>query len=154
MTAAVPDKNPSQPNAKTVSISDSLILVTALLDQAPDSRLDADLATSIADQLRILHVGLRSHWTTIRLDAQDVDESVSPEFIDARKRLDAEYPRLLGMLDRLIRDSETICDRTLEDQEVFLLRGRELIAFARRHEAEEDSLFFLAVWRDTGGEAG
>jgi hypothetical protein len=44
-------------------------------------------------------------------------------------------------------------DRTLEDKEVFVLRGRELLAMLRRHEAEEDRLFYLAVWRDTGGES-
>ncbi len=41
----------------------------------------------------------------------------------------------------------------LEDKEVFVLRGRELLAMLRRHEAEEDRLFYLAVWRDTGGES-
>jgi hypothetical protein len=29
-----------------------------------------------------------------------------------------------------------------------------LIAVLRRHEAEEDRLFYLAFWHDTGGEAG
>jgi hypothetical protein len=56
------------------------------------------------------------------------------------------------MLDWLTRRVDAIADSTLEDKDVFLLRTRELIAVLRRHVAEEDRLFYLSVWRDTGGE--
>ena len=60
---------------------------------------------------------------------------------------------MIGMLDRLIRPVDSMADRPLEDKEVFLLRVRELISMIRRHCAEEDRLFYLAVWHDTGGES-
>ena len=44
--------------------------------------------------------------------------------------------------------------RALADaSDVFVLRVRELIAVVRRHDAEEDRLFTLAIWHDTGGES-
>ena len=60
---------------------------------------------------------------------------------------------MLGQLDRLIRTADSVVDRPVEDTDVFFLRMRELIATLRRHEAEEDRLVSLAVWRDTGGES-
>ena len=60
---------------------------------------------------------------------------------------------ILAKLDRLVRDVDSMADRTLEDKEVFFLRGLELIALLRRHEAEEDRIFYLSLWRDTGGES-
>ena len=80
-------------------------------------------------------------------------QKLSPELAEEVKRLREEHPIILGKLDRMIRLVDSMPDRTLEDKEVFFLRGNELIALLRRHEAEEDRLFHLAVWRDTGGES-
>ncbi len=60
---------------------------------------------------------------------------------------------MLGALDRLIRASESMAFHALEDQDVFFLRVREVIALIRRHEAEKDRLLDLAIWRETGGES-
>ena len=79
----------------------------------------------------------------------------SPESIGRREqaRLRTEHSTILGMLDRIIRSTDALGDQTVEDKDVFFLRVRELLATVRRHEAEEDRLFYLAVWRETGGES-
>jgi hypothetical protein len=78
----------------------------------------------------------------------------TPELTEEVERLQGEHQHILAQLDWLVRSSASIADRAVEDQEVLVLRLRELIAVLRRHEAEEDRVFFIATWRDTGGEGG
>ncbi len=138
------------PNETTMEL---LRRIDALLhDAIPDAPLDTLRAEALYDELKRLHAHVRSHqaadWIT-----PDAAAPLSPEFTDERKRLTDEHMTILGSLDRIIRAAETVADRSLEDNEVFVLRVRELVAIIRRHTAEEDRLFYLSTWRDIGGES-
>lgn len=136
------------------SIKASLGMLEEMLDHAVDHLFDAEYFDEIGRELRRLHARIRMHHAADYADsAADDSTLLPPELTGELKRLRAEHPVLLGHLDRLIRSVESMADRSLEDKEVFILRGRELIATLRRHEAEEDRLFYLAVWRETGGES-
>ncbi|RME38421.1 MAG: hypothetical protein D6788_07470 [Planctomycetota bacterium] len=154
MTATLPNADRSTPDRKNVSIRELLTRLEALFDQAADARFDAALTERIRTELQALHVALRRSRAARRIGGVTELQPLPPEYADERQRLDEEYPRFLGMVDRLVRASHTVCDQALEDHDVFMLRGRELIASLRRHEAEEDRLFFLSAWQDTGGESG
>ena len=113
---------------------------------------DAGLLEQLGEALRSLHARLRIHHATDFHVAGEV-EALAPQLGEDRKRLSAEHQTILGMLDRCIRCGESIADQPIEEQAVFFLRIQEVIAVIRRHEAEEDRLLYLAVWRDTGGES-
>ncbi len=136
------------------SVKESLRLLENLLDQAGDSMFDNEFFEEVEKELRLLHARLRSHHASDQLGINEGRLDARPELRDEAKRLQTEHPTIIGMLDRVIRAAESMADRTLEDKEVFILRGREIIAVLRRHEAEEDRLFYHAVWRETGGESG
>ncbi len=136
------------------SIKASLGMLEDMLDHAVEHLFDADYFEEMGRELRRLHARIRMHHAADFADsAADDSTLLPPELTGELKRLRAEHPVILGQLDRLIRSVESMADRSLEDKEVFILRGRELIATLRRHEAEEDRLFYLAVWRETGGES-
>ncbi|MFQ5592255.1 MAG: hypothetical protein ACE5HE_13920 [Phycisphaerae bacterium] len=136
------------------SIKASLSLLESMLDEAADHLFDADYFEEIGRELRRLHARIRMHHAADYVGASPDDpNALPPELSEELNRLRAEHPLFLGQLDRLVRSVDAMADRSLEDKEVFILRARELIAMLRRHEAEEDRLFYLAVWRDTGGES-
>lgn len=139
-----------QPND---SVKSSLTQIETLLDGAADRLFDAKYFLQLDEELRLLHARLRTYHSVDRFHEDDGKTGVAPELAEEVKRLREERPVIIGQLDRLIRCTESMVDRTLEDKDVFVLRGRELIARLRRHEAEEDRLFYLSVWHDTGGES-
>lgn len=120
----------------------------------PDRAGEEAYFDALREALRQLHARLRMwHAAGFRRESSDGAFASRPELIEPLARLERERPQILGDLDRLIRTSEYIADAPLEDRDVFVLRVREFIATLRRHKAEEDRLFFLAAWRDTGGES-
>ncbi|MFQ5494657.1 MAG: hypothetical protein ACE5EX_04685 [Phycisphaerae bacterium] len=129
----------------------SLAALETLFDRAAGDMLDSEIFEAIEAELRRLHARIRIHHSADQILANQ--DQFGPELAEELNRLRSEHPTIIGLLDRLIRLAESIPDRTLEDKEVFILRGREVIAFLRRHEAEEDRLFYLSVWRETGGES-
>lgn len=148
----------STPDAETPvhdnSITAMLPPIEAMLGTAVDRMHDAEYYEGLLDELKRLHVRLRVHHAADQMidDRSDVTDT-PPEFMREKDRLRAEHTAMLGTLDRAIRAGESMADRTVEDKEVFFARIRELIATTRRHEAEEDRLFHLSVWRETGGES-
>lgn len=153
MTTTAPNpQHPTRPRTDD-SIKASLGLLEVMLDHAADRMFDADFFEELGTELRRLHARMRIHHAAEYAGSAPTADLVPPELSEEWNRLRAEHPIFLGQLDRLIRSVDSMADRTLEDKEVFLLRGRELIAMLRRHEAEEDRLFYLAVWHETGGES-
>ena len=142
----------SSPDQTDDSIQASLDVLEDLFEQAAKSAFESAMSESLAVELRRLHARMRIHHAADELSPELKTAEVVPELSGELERLRNEHATILALLDRLIRGVDGIVEQTLEDKEVFLLRGRELIAFMRRHEAEEDRLFYLSVWRDTGGE--
>jgi len=152
MTATHPESE--RIRALQESMADSLERIEAELDRMSDCMFDRDYFDALGEQLGRLHARLRQHHAIESYHAGgDSIAQRSPEYADQIARLHAEHSTILGMLDRLIRQVESVVDHALEDKEVFAMRGRELIAVVRRHEVEEDRLFYLSLWRDTGGES-
>ena len=115
---------------------------------------DAEYYGRLGELLRRLHASMRAENAAKAINHPSAgSEAIRPEFAADLARLGNEHVSMLGMLDRLIRASETMADRSLEDREVFFLRVRELLAILRRHEAEEERVMFLSMWADTGGES-
>ena len=134
----------------------SIGVLEAMFEEVSNDTLDSDFVGPLGEEMRRLHAQIRAHHASGFIQFSqygDGDEGCPPEFSDDIARLGGEHLHFLGELDRLIRCAEFMADRSLEDKEVFVLRGRELLAMLRRHEAEEDRLFYLAMWRDTGGES-
>ena len=119
----------------------------------PEDIFEPDRLAALCDELRQLHARIRMHHAAGFLSGSGAMEALPPELADERCRLAAEYLPMLGQLDRILRTSDSILDRSVEDKEVFVLCVRELFAVVQRHIAEEDRLFYLAVWRDVGGES-
>ena len=111
---------------------------------------------TLLEEMRQLHMRFRSHDAATHIDpaCMTATPSVPPQLYTDLKRVRAEHPHLLGLLDWLIRYADSISNQSEEDQEVYILRAREMIAVFRRHEAEEDRIFFRSAWEDTGGEGG
>jgi len=152
MTATHPESD--RLYAAQESMSDALNALESVIERMPDSMFQSSYFDDLGAQLRQLHVRLRSHHAVEAYHAGgDSIAQIAPEYADQIARLHAEHSVILGMLDRLIRSVETVADQPLEDKEVFAMRARELIAVVGRHEAEEDRLFYLSLWRDTGGES-
>ena len=150
-TAARETRTPSD---CTEDQSVKLILnnLQSLFTDAPRRQLEPEFFEELATQLRALHAQIRIHHAVGQLCPEE-SAPASPELMDDYVRLTEEHPVILGKLDRVIRAVDSMSDQTLEDKEVFFLRGLEVIALTRRHEAEEDRIFFLSIWRDTGGES-
>ena len=110
----------------------------------------------LGEEMRQLHARFRAHDVACQLgpDAGSVAVEVRPELASELRRIRSEHPHMMGLLDWLIRYVDSIPDQSEEDQEVFLLRVREVIAVFRRHEAEEDRVFYRSTWEETGGEGG
>ena len=153
MATTAPESPSRSPQSAEDSIKASLKLLERLLDKPGDRMFDPGYFAAVGGQLRRLHARIRIHHAIGQLDVGTFTAEVPPELTDELHRLHAEHATIIGQLDRLIRSVDSMADQSLEDKEVFTLRGRELIALLRRHEAEEDRLFYLSIWRDTGGES-
>lgn len=146
--AAAPFRSPDD------SFKQSLACLEDILQRQREKPIDNPCAEVLKDELRRLHARFRAHDAAGYFSSVDPVPPAAPELAEEVERLLGEHPCLLAKLDWLVRNGGSIADRPAEDQEVFVLRLRELIAVLRRHEAEEDRVFFLATWRDTGGEGG
>lgn len=136
------------------SISATLPQIEALLGESSEKMFDCEYYEQVATELRRLHARVRVHHAANELNiCNESENSVPPEFLREQARLRDEHSTILGTLDRIIRSTDALGDQTVEDKDVFFLRVRELMATVRRHEAEEDRLFYLTVWRETGGES-
>lgn len=154
MTTRVPEfQSTNMPPLQDDSILASLAIVEEFLNESAERMFDPEFFEQIGRELRRLHARLRIHHGADQLAATQADAEVPPELAEELSRLRAEHSVIIGILDRLIRQVDSVGDRSLEAKEVFILRGRELIACLRRHEAEEDRLLYLSVWCDTGGES-
>ncbi len=132
--------------------------IKLILDQLEEllSIQGADTAyyESLAEALHKLHALVRVHHATDMLSGPQPDSpGLPPQCTQDLLRLRHEHTDILGKLDRLVSVVNSMADQADEDQDVFLFRIRELIAIVRRHEAEEDRIFALALWHDTGGES-
>lgn len=136
------------------SVKDSLSAIDRLLDEAPHRLFDEEYFALLGEELRTLHAQFRiSHAADALSDDDPIGGPIPPEHQAEFDRLRAEHQTILGQLDRIIRCVNTMADLALEDKDVFFTRVRELLAILYRHEAEENRLFYMAVWRDTGGES-
>ena len=152
MATATPETRTHTGHAKDQSVKSILNDLHGLFTQAAERQSEPAFFEEIGASLLRLHAQIRAQHTGNRFTL-DASTSPSPELSEEVKRLEGEHPMILGKLDRLVRDVDSMADRTHEDKEVFFLRGLELIALVQRHEAEEDRIFFLSVWRETGGES-
>ena len=135
-----------------ISVKDAVDALEALVGRDPGQILDGPQFPTLAQEMRQLHARFRAHHTANILDPKrSPATAAAPELTEQFDRLRSEHPRILGQLDWLIRHVDDMPDRALEDREVFTLRVREVIAVLRRHEAEEERLVDMALWRDTGG---
>lgn len=136
------------------TIREGLVALESNLEKVSDWPPPAHHIDQLAEELRVLHARVRSQHAAGALASGGLSaDMIPPQYVNEFNRLQAEHSHILGMLDRLLRSVDTVTDCAYEDSEVFLARARELIAVLRRHEAEDDRLFYLAVWRDTGGES-
>ena len=139
------------------SITASLRLLEEMLDEGSDRMVETEYFDTFGTELRRLHARIRIHDAVEPPQGGnggfDPSSAPPPELVEEMNQLRGEHPMIIGLLDRLIRSAELMADRPVEDKDVFVMRARELIAVLRRHLAEEDRLFYLAVWRDTGGES-
>lgn len=136
------------------SFKESLAAIEAILDREGNRVGDSAACEVLGDELRRLHARFRAHDAAGYFSRLGPERPIPPEYVEQVHRLRDEHRPLLGQLDWLVRNVTSISDRALEDQDVFVLRARELIAVLRRHEAEENRVFFLGMWRETGGEGG
>lgn len=135
------------------TLKESIASLNELVNVDAERLVDDEFFGDVADELSVLHARFRTHAATDMFGAvREASNGFPPELTYDLERLGSEHQDILGQLDWLARRVESIAQRTLEDKDVFILRSRELIAVLNRHIAEEDRLFYLALWRDTGGE--
>lgn len=144
---------PSDKREGRDSLRGTLVRLENLLVHSTSQAFSAEYWKTLGEVLRELHARVREHDVASRLSECADGTMIASDYWDALTRLSEEHPLLLGMLDRLVRVVDSMVDRQVEDRDVFFLSIRELMAALRRHEAEEDRLFALSVWRETGGES-
>ncbi|MFQ5590663.1 MAG: hypothetical protein ACE5HE_05840 [Phycisphaerae bacterium] len=132
----------------------AIAAVEQMLDKASDHLFDEEYYKALRGELRTLHARIRTQHGSDAISAGDFGGGpVPPELTGDYDRLRKEHSAMLGSLDRILRCVDSLVDLPLEDKDVCFTRIRELIALLRRHEAEENRLCYLAVWRDVGGES-
>ena len=152
MTTTESDRPIELGRADSNCITAALDQLEALINEVQDRLFDQERADVLSEHLRRLHAQIRIHCADDLHDNAG-RETFPPELIEGQRRLRGEHPLLLGQLDRLIRSVDSMPDRPPEDNDVFILGVKELIATLRRHLAEEDRLLYIALWHDTGGES-
>lgn len=153
MTIATSDQLVDRRPSLDESTKYALQHLEELLVTAPDRSSDAAYFTTLSNEFRYLHARIRAHHAADCLEFPSGPRVLPAELTQEWDRLREEHTPILGMLDWLIRHVESITDQATEDKDVFILRVKELIAVLRRHDAEEDRLYAIALWRDTGGES-
>ncbi len=133
------------------TVRTALETIETLLADSAGPAFGPDYFETLSFDLHHLHACVRSQHSAAGLSG--IDGQVLPELADQFERLQREHLMILGQIDQVVRLVDSMADRPMEDREVFFLRIREMIATLRRHEAEEDRLLCLAIWRDTGGES-
>ncbi len=135
------------------STGELLAMIEQGLDHAPQSFETRSSAKQFKRLLDALHAKLRRHHAA---GALSLDPSAGPQSLGATDcrvlRLNAEHSTMLGILGHLCAECYAMSGLSPDEQELFILRARELVAVFRRHKAEEDSLYYHTVWRDVGGE--
>ena len=154
MSATTPDSSSLSDRTGYDEIKVALVELEHRFDQLAERRAEPAFISALGDALRSLHARIRVRHAAGFVEGPEIEEMIAPHLLHERRHLIAEHSTIIGLIDRLVRMVDSIADRAAEDLDVFLLRGRELIAVLLRHEAEEDRLFYLAYWHDTGGEAG
>lgn len=135
------------------STGELLSMIEQGLDHAPQSFETRSSAKQFKRLLDALHAKLRRHHAAGALSMDPSDGPRSLGATDCRVlRLNAEHSTMLGMLGHLCAECYAVSGQPPDEQELFILRARELIAVFRRHKAEEDLLYYQTVWRDVGGE--
>jgi hypothetical protein len=124
-----------------------------ILDGARDSVPEGNELIARGEALRELHARVRTHHAVGVMHTPTDGREIAPRYVAELERLRDEHSVMIGSMDRLIRAVETLMDLALEDRQLFAARVRELIAFVRRHVAEEDRVLYLAMWHDFGGES-
>lgn len=118
-----------------------------------DGGLEGCDVNGLGNLLRDLHARVRTHHAIGVIHTPTDGKEIAPRYVAQLEHLRNEHTAMIGTLDRLIRAVETLTELAIEDRMVFAARLRELIAFIRRHEAEEDRVLYLAMWHDFGGES-
>lgn len=154
MTAMDNSKLASGDRRKPDQVSESLSTIEEMLADSARSMTDDRWFVRLSAELEKLHAGVRIHHAVAILEGGTDPAKTAPELTADEERLMHEHYTMLGYLDRIIRSSKSIAGQGAEDQTVFILRVRELVATLRRHEAEERKLMYVALFRDTGGEGG
>lgn len=120
---------------------------------ARTTTLEVEFFAHLVQRLKSVHAILRArqaqNYLGEPLERFEVD---APALACIAERLRSENSVLIGRLDSLIHTGESVSDHAPEDQQVFFLRVREFSAIMRRHDGEEERMFAVALWRDTGGD--
>lgn len=131
-----------------------------MIEQALSSPATAFESRASAKHFKLLldalHAKLRRHHAVGMLSAEPgAGAQASLTDADPRAgRLNEEHTTLLGMLGRLCEQCYAVSGLSPDEQELFVLRCRELLAVFRRHKCEEDLLYYQNIWREVGGEGG
>jgi len=98
-------------------------------------------------QVRVLHAGGCLQKSQAGIDA------LPPEQARDWTRLSNECFAILGLIDRVLQCTASVLQYGEAEEELLLLRVREIVAIVKRHIAEEENLLYRAVWQDVGGES-
>jgi len=148
MTSTAPHSRFHTRNILDDSIKASLEVVEQMLDRVSEHLFNEDYFLEVGLELRRVQARVRVRHAAVNLASPEHGtEPIQTSLLHERKRLESEHSSILKQLSRLSRGIDGIADETLEDKQIFILRVRELIATLRRHEAEEDRLFYLSVWQ-------
>lgn len=98
-------------------------------------------------QVRVLHAAGCLQKSQTGVDA------LPPEQARDWTRLSDECFAILGLIDRVLQSTGSVLQYGEAEEELLLLRVREIVAIVKRHIAEEENLLYRAVWQDVGGES-
>ena len=147
MTSTAPHSRFHTRNILDDSIKASLDVLEQTLEHMNGHMFNERYFGKIGLELRRVQARVRVRHAAVNLATPEHGtEPIRASLLLERKRLESEHSSILKQLSRLSRGIDRIADEPLEDKQIFILRVRELIAMLRRHEAEEDRLFYLSVW--------
>jgi len=149
-----PANSPVENQCHQTTTCQLLDMIDEVLGGSGERLSQADVVDELERLLHTLHARLRrDHAIALLFPETTPDKGLcSFESGSRRVRLNQEHAVMLGTLDRILRQCDSVTSKSVEEQLVLALRIRELGATIRRHEAEEDWLIYQDTWRDTGGE--